>query len=75
MEKSLDKTTWKACGDFAILDVLIFNQEFLIIKNDTIYNRQNNAAVGVIDTLNQYFGERRLYVKDFQGKVARYFEQ
>lgn len=75
MEKSLDKTIWKACGNFAMTDVLIFNHEYLRVKNDTIYNRKNNLAVGTIDTLNHHFGERRLYIKDFKGNVARYCEQ
>ena len=76
-KKNLESSIWKSCGDnCTVTDILDFNKELLYVKNDSIFSHQNNALIGVVDTINYYNGERRLYVRNLKkGCVARYCEQ
>ena len=73
---NLENTTWKFCGDLgAFRDVMIFNKEYLYIKNDSIYWHKKDSLIGIVDTITLHYGERRLYVKGMNGNVGRYCEQ
>jgi hypothetical protein len=76
-KNNLENSIWKSCGDdCTVTDVMVFSEEHLYVKNDSIYSHHNNSLIGVIDTIELYYGERRLYVKNLtKGCVARYCEQ
>lgn len=76
-KNSLENSIWKSCGDdCAVIDVIVFSEKQLYVKNDSIYSHQNNSLIGIIDTINFHYGERRLYVRNTtKGCVARYCEQ
>ena len=75
--KQLVGSTWKNCGDFGIgADLLIFNKDVLYVKNDTIYYTKKDSAIAIIDRIEYYYGERRLFVKSLMNKqIGRYCEQ
>jgi len=75
-KNNLENSTWKACGDYPLTDVLVFGDKFLYVKNDSIYWHKNDSLIGVVDTITLHYGERRLYVKDIKnGNIGRYCEQ
>ena len=43
-------------------------------ENDTIFDKKH-SVIATIDRIEYYYGERRMFVKDKNGKIARYCEQ
>lgn len=76
-KNNLENSIWKSCGDdCTVTDVMVFSEEHLYVKNDSIYSHQNNSLIGVIDTINFHYWERRLHVRNLtKGCIARYCEQ
>ena len=76
-KNNLENSVWKSCGDdCTITDVMVFNEEHLYVKNDSIYWHKNDTLFGLIDTINFHYGERRLYVRNIRHNcIARYCEQ
>jgi len=76
--KSLINSVWKNCGDNSGLpDILVFNDTHNFVRNDTIYSRPViDSAIAVINRIETYYGERRLYVKRLSDqKIYRFCEQ
>ena len=75
-KNNLENSTWKFCeGSGYISDVMVFDKEYLHVKNDSIYWNKKDSLIGIVDTITLHYGERRLYVKDLNGNVGRYCEQ
>jgi len=76
-KKNLENTTWKFCEDNGAFlpDVLVFNEKYCSVKNDSIFWNNKDSLIGIVDTIISHYGERRLYVKDLSGNVGRYCEQ
>ena len=75
-KNNLENSTWKFCdGSGYISDVLVFDKEYLHVKNDSIYWNKKDSLIGIVDTITLHYGERRLYVKDLSGNIGRYCEQ
>ena len=76
-KNNLENSIWKSCGnDCTITDIMVFSDEYLYLKNDSIYLHKNDSLIGVIDTITFHYGERRLYVRNLtKDCVARYCEQ
>lgn len=75
-KNNLENSIWKNCGnDYTVGDILVFSKDNLYIKNDSIFFHKSKSLIGVLDKIEYYYGERRLYVKDLKGNVARYCEQ
>lgn len=77
-KNNLEKSVWKfSDGPGYISDVLDFRKDYLFVKNDTIYInwQKKDSLVGTIDKIEYYYGARRLYIKDLNGKIGRYVEQ
>jgi len=76
--KSLTNSIWKNCGDHVGLqDILVFNGTYNFVRNDTVYNRLSiDTPIAVIDRIDTYYGERRLYLKRLSDhKTYRFCEQ
>ncbi|CAM3171863.1 hypothetical protein [Flavobacterium frigoris] len=77
-KNDLKNSLWKYCDDNGsgyVSDIIDFRgNKYLYVKNDTIFNKEN-LAVAIIDRIKYYYGERRLFVKDKKGLIARYCEQ
>ena len=76
--KSLINSIWKNCGDHVGLqDILVFNEMHDFVRNDTVYNRLGiDSPIAVIDRMDTYYGERRLYLKRLSDhKTFRFCEQ
>ena len=72
---NLDNTIWKNCGGIG-LDLLVFSKDYLLVKKDTIYFSKNDSAIAVFDHMENYYGERRLFVKTLaNNSKGRYCEQ
>ena len=76
-KNNLENTTWKFCGNNGALlpDIMIFSDEYLQEKNNSIYWNKKDSLIGIVDTITLHYGERRLYVKDLSGNIGRYCEQ
>ncbi|AZI32027.1 hypothetical protein [Kaistella carnis] len=75
-KNNLENSIWKFCGETGhISDILVFSKEHLYVKNDSIYFHNSKSLIGIIDRVENYYGERRLYVKDLNGNVGRYCKQ
>lgn len=75
-QNDLENSRWKFCGEKgAISDVLVFDDAGLHLKNDSLFLHKKDSLVGVVDKIERYYGERRLFVKDLKGNVGRYCEQ
>lgn len=76
-DQNLHDTTWKFCGDQYgyYPDVLIFDPNILYVKNDSIFYSSNDSAIGILDSITYYYGERRLYIRDLYNNTGRYCEQ
>ncbi len=75
-KNNLENSTWKFCeGSGYISDVMVFDKEYLHVKNDSIYWNKKDSLIGIVDTITLHYGERRLYVKDLSGNIGRYCEQ
>ena len=75
-KNNLENSLWKfSDGPGHISDVLVFNDEHLYTKNDSIFSHAHNTFVGIVDTIKIHFGERKLYIKDLNGNIGRYSEQ
>ena len=76
-KNNLENSVWKSCGDdCTVTDLMVFSEQYLYVKNDSIYFHNNNSLIGIIDTIKLHYGERRLYVKNIkQNCIARYCEQ
>lgn len=76
-KNNLENTTWKFCGNNGALlpDIMVFNKEYLQVKNDSIYWNKKDSLVGIVDTIALHYGARRLYIKDLSGNIGRYCEQ
>lgn len=76
--KNLTNSVWKNCGDHVGLqDILAFNARHDFVRNDTIYTRLGiDSPIAVIDRIDTYYGERRLYLKRLSDhKTFRFCEQ
>jgi len=76
--KSLINSIWKNCGDNSGLqDILIFNDKHNFVRNDTVYLRMAiDSPIAVINRIDTYYGERRLYLKRLSDqKNYRFCEQ
>ncbi len=73
----LENSIWKSCGDdCTVTDLMIFSKKYLFVKNDSIFSHKNKSLIGVIDTIDYHYGQRRLYVKNLtKGCIARYCKQ
>lgn len=66
---NLENTFWKHCGDYPISEVIVIGKECAVyVRNDSIYFNKNDLLFGVIDTIEYYYGERRLLLRDLKGK-------
>ena len=75
-KNNLENSTCKFCeGSEYISDVMVFDKEYLHVKNDSIYWHKKDSLIGIVDTITLHYGERRLYVKDLSGNIGRYCEQ
>lgn len=76
--KNLTNSVWKNCGDHVGLqDILAFIDRHDFVRNDTIYTRLGiDSPIAVIDRIDTYYGERRLYLKRLSDhKTFRFCEQ
>ena len=76
--KSLTNSTWKNCGDnVGLQDIIVFDSSHNFVRNDTVYNRLSiDSPIAVIDRIDTYYGERRLYLKRLSDrKTYRFCEQ
>lgn len=76
--KILTNSIWKNCGDnTGLQDILVFNDTTNFVRNDTVYNRLSiDSAIAVVDRMDTYYGERRLYLKRLSDqKTYRFCEQ
>lgn len=74
---SIENTIWKYCDDQDsgyISDILDFRKNNMHVRNDTIFNKKD-SAIARIDRIEYYHGEKRLFLKDFKGKITRYCEK
>ena len=55
--------------------IVIGKERAVYVRNDSIYFHKNDSLFGVVDTIEYYYGERRLFVRDLKGNVARYCEK
>lgn len=75
-QNKLENSTWKFCGDSgSVSDILIFDKTSLYERNDSLFFAKSDSLIGVVDKIERYYGERRLFVKDLKGNVGRYCEQ
>lgn len=76
--KSLVNSIWKNCGDnTGLKDILVFDDTHNFERNDTIYSRLIiDSPIAVINQIDIYYGERRLYLKRLSDqKTYRFCEQ
>lgn len=76
--KSLTNSIWKNCGErVGLQDILVFNGTYNFVRNDTVYNRLSiDLPIAIIDRIDTYYGERRLYLKSLSDrKTYRFCEQ
>lgn len=77
-KNGLEDSFWKYCDDYGagyISDVLDFRgNKYLLVRNDTIFDKKE-VAIATIDRIEDDYGERRLFVKDQNGRLARYCEK
>ena len=75
-KNNLENSIWKfSNGTARFSDILVFSEEYLYVKNDSIYHHKDKIALGAVDKIEYYYGERRLIVLDLEGNKARYCEQ
>ncbi|MDP8052718.1 hypothetical protein QJU23_09875 [Pasteurella atlantica] len=75
-KNNLENSVWKYCGNGKgdIADVLDFRkQNYFIIKNNGIYVKE--TLIGMIDRVEYYYIERRLFVESLAGDIGRYCER
>lgn len=75
-KNNLENSFWKHCGDYPISDLIIFGEKRgAYVRNDSMYFHKNDSLFGVIDTIEYYYGERRLFVRDLKGNIGEYCEK
>lgn len=78
-KNDLKNSLWKYCGSNGegyVSDILDFREHnYLRLENDTLIDKKTDSVIATIDRIEYYYGERRLFVKDKNGLLARYCEQ
>lgn len=64
----LDNSTWKFCDDKStgrLYDVLIFNENYLFLKSDTVFIKGKDSAIGLVDRVDYEYVDRKTFFKRF----------